>query len=145
MPDEVLYPVKLATEQAQLILTPSSLGKAELYAKLADRRVAEIVYLAKKGDAEPIELAIQRLDVSLTEIAALARATGEEAGVFQAPAPSGQAKVTGVAPAPRKELQGKDKEARRAQRSCCYPAGRHTPNTEIDRRYRPDTAQLSAG
>ncbi len=32
MPDSLLYPVKLATEQAQLTLTPSDIGKAELCA-----------------------------------------------------------------------------------------------------------------
>ena len=34
MPDEPLYQVKLATEAVRLTLTPSALGKAELYAKL---------------------------------------------------------------------------------------------------------------
>ncbi|MFH0914552.1 MAG: DUF5667 domain-containing protein, partial [Chloroflexota bacterium] len=39
MPDEPLYPVKLATEQIQIRLTPSNLKKAELYASLAEKRV----------------------------------------------------------------------------------------------------------
>ena len=38
MPDSVLYPVKLATEQAQIAITPSDTGKAELNAQFADRR-----------------------------------------------------------------------------------------------------------
>ena len=87
MPDEPLYPVKLATEQVQLMVTPSSLGKAELHAKLAERRVAEIIHLASKSKPGQIELATRRLDVSLAKIAALSRAPAKEAGVFQAPAP----------------------------------------------------------
>ncbi len=72
MPDEPLYPVKLATEQAQLVLTPSALGKAELYAKLADRRVSEIVHMADKSKPEKIGRTAQRLDAYLTKIADLA-------------------------------------------------------------------------
>jgi len=71
MPDNLLYPVKLATEQVQLTLTPSDIGKARLCAKFADRRVAEIIYIANKGDAKKIEAATQRLDKRLTMLARL--------------------------------------------------------------------------
>ncbi len=72
MPDEPLYPVKLATEQAQLVFTPSALSKAELCAKLADRRVAEIVRMADESKPEQIERTAHRLDIYLTRIADLA-------------------------------------------------------------------------
>ncbi len=72
MPDEPLYPVKLATEQAQLVFTPSAMGKAEFYAKLADRRVLEIVRMADKSKPEQVERTTRRLDVYLTKIADLA-------------------------------------------------------------------------
>jgi len=75
MPDNPLYPVKLATEQAQLTLTPSDMGKAELYAKLADRRVVEIIYMADKGDVRQVEAITQRLDKRLAMLARLASAT----------------------------------------------------------------------
>ena len=88
MPDNPLYPVKLATEQARLTLTPSSLGKAELYAKLADKRVAEIIYMANKGKPEQVERAAQRLNSYLTRVAVLATAQKKEAGVLLAPPPS---------------------------------------------------------
>jgi len=52
MPGQPLYQVKLAMEQAQITLTPSSTAKARLYAMLADRRVTEIVYAAQSGNAE---------------------------------------------------------------------------------------------
>jgi len=86
MPDEPLYPVKLATEQVQLVLTPSALGKAELYAKLADKRVLEIASMAGKNKPEKIERAAQRLNTHLTKIAALASTQEVTAGVAMAPA-----------------------------------------------------------
>lgn len=75
MPDNPLYPVKLATEEAQLALTPSDMSKAELYAKLADKRVVEIIYMADKGDVRQVEVIAQRLDKRLTKLARLASAT----------------------------------------------------------------------
>ncbi|GAI20548.1 unnamed protein product, partial [marine sediment metagenome] len=74
MPDKPLYPVKLATEHVQLALTPSDIGKAQLLAKLADKRVAEIVYLANQGKSGQIELATQRLDAYLARVAILTTA-----------------------------------------------------------------------
>jgi len=74
MPDSLLYPVKLATEQVQLALTPSDIGKAELCAKFADRRVAEIIYIANKGDAQQVEAITQRLDERLVMLARLTSA-----------------------------------------------------------------------
>lgn len=100
MPDEPLYPVKLATEQVQLVLTPSALGKAELYAKLADKRVLEIVRMAGKNKPEQIERATQRLNAYLTEIAALASTQEVTAGVVMAPAVE-EALVVEEAPAVR--------------------------------------------
>ncbi len=71
MPDNFLYPVKLATEQVQLAFTFSSLGKAELHTELADKRVAEIIYLAENNETEKIEQVTDRLNNDLTEIAIL--------------------------------------------------------------------------
>jgi hypothetical protein len=72
MPGSPLYPVKLATEQVQLVLTPSQLGKANLCAEFADRRVDEIIYVADRGDARQVELITQRLDNGLDMLAVLA-------------------------------------------------------------------------
>ncbi len=85
MPDEPLYPVKLATEQAQLVFTPSALGKAELYAKLADRRMLEIERMAGENKPEQIERAVQRLDAYLTKIAVLSSTQGVTSEVTMAP------------------------------------------------------------
>ena len=89
MPDSLLYPVKLATEQVQLVLTPSDIGKAELCAKLADRRVAEIIHMADKGDAQQVEAITQRLDERLVMLARLTSApeVTEAPRVLEAPPP----------------------------------------------------------
>ena len=119
MPDEPLYPVKLATEQVRLTLTPSALGKAELYANLADKRVTEIVSMANKGKPEQVERVTQRLNSYLAKVVVLARAQKEEAGVLLAPPPS--------APAPSEQARGErdkgikvDKQAKLRMRLAHY-------------------------
>lgn len=92
MPDEPLYQVKLATEAVRLTLTPSALGKAELYVELADKRVTEIVYMADKGKPEQVERAAERLNIYLAKVVSLAVPQGqqpreEETAVFMAPQP----------------------------------------------------------
>ncbi len=89
MPDNLLYPVKLATEQVQLTLTPSDIGKAKLYAKFADRRVAEIIYTANKGNAQQIEAITQRLDKRLVMLARLTSSpeVAEAPRMLEAPPP----------------------------------------------------------
>lgn len=68
MPDDFLYPVKRATEQVQLAFTFTNLGKAEAYARMANRRVEEIIYLANANDTEEIEVLTASLDSSLSNI-----------------------------------------------------------------------------
>jgi hypothetical protein len=101
MPDSPLYPVKLATEQVKLMLTPSQMGKARLCARLADRRVAEIIYMANKGDAHQVELITQRLDRRLAMLAVLASALEVEWApmLMAAPAPADEAGAEKGAPA----------------------------------------------
>lgn len=88
MPDELLYPVKLATERVRLTLTPSSLGKAELYLELADKRVAEIIAMASQGKAEHVEQVARRLNVYLAQAAGLVAAQNGEVGMVTAPPPT---------------------------------------------------------
>lgn len=85
MPDEPLYPVKIASEQARLTLTTSNQAKAELYASLADKRVTEIIYLAKKGDARRVEMVTQRLNNYLVRIVSLVSAQSEAGEILLAP------------------------------------------------------------
>jgi len=95
MPDNLLYPVKLATEQVRLTLARSNMSKAELYALLADRRVAEIVYMANKGNAQQVELITLRLDnhlVILASSASALKADGAPKALAPVPAPSEEAR-----------------------------------------------------
>jgi hypothetical protein len=72
LPDGPLYPVKLATEDVRLTLTPSALGKAELYAEFADKRVDEIIKMADKGKVAQVEKATERMNDHLVAMANLA-------------------------------------------------------------------------
>ncbi len=105
MPDSPLYPVKLAAEQVQLTLTPSDIGKARLCAVLADRRVAEIICMASRGDVQRVELITQRLDERLEMLAelALAEEEGEAPKVMLAPVPAPAEEALPPAPAPAEE------------------------------------------
>ena len=78
MPDNALYPVKLATERAQLAITPSNIGKTELNAKFADRRADEITYMANKGDAQEVQKAAQRLNTNLENMTNLAKNSSQD-------------------------------------------------------------------
>lgn len=72
LPDETLYPVKLATEEVRLALTPSALGKAELYAEFADKRVDEIIKMADKGNVAQVVKTTERMNDHLVAMANLA-------------------------------------------------------------------------
>lgn len=85
MPDGPLYQVKLATEQVWLSLTPSAVGKAEVRAQLADRRVTEIIYEAGKGDPEKIEQATRRAGDYLASIAGLTGGEREQGVMLMGP------------------------------------------------------------
>jgi len=107
MPDEPLYPVKLATERVRLALTPSALGKAELYAKLADKRVAEIIKMADKGKLEQVERTTQRLNNQLVAIVSLVSPAEREPAALMAPPEAAQeAPSPPVAEEPREKKPG---------------------------------------
>lgn len=100
MPDSPLYPVKLATEEVQLALTPSDIDKAKVCVMQADRRVDEIVYLADKGDARQVDVTAERLDEcleTLVEIASTEEA--EVAAVEEEALPGALIAVPEAAPA----------------------------------------------
>ena len=71
MPDDTLYPVKLATEQTQMVLAFSDESKVKLHTEFADRRINEIIYTANRGDVQKLEATTQRLDNRLTMLASL--------------------------------------------------------------------------
>jgi len=133
MPDSPLYSVKLATEQVRLTLTPSQIAKARLCAQLADRRVAEIAYMADKGDVEQVEILTRRLDDKLElmvvfieggggiHLPGMAMAPPEEAAAppvtYEAPPPTEDtASPPAAVTAPDKTWGGQDDSARNGNR-----------------------------
>ena len=87
MPGQALYPVKIVSEQVQLALTFSTLGKAELHAQLADKRVTEIVYLADNNRPGEIADTAESLNTHLDQIVVLS--SGKEvASLATAPMPA---------------------------------------------------------
>lgn len=68
LPDQPLYPVKLATEQVQLTFTFSDIGKARLHVKFIDRRVKEIVLMAERGRPDKLQKLSVRLAHHLEKI-----------------------------------------------------------------------------
>jgi hypothetical protein len=69
MPDDALYSIKLATESVQIALTPSDLGKAQLYTRFNDRRVEEIVTMADEGKAVQVAKATDNLNSNMLAMA----------------------------------------------------------------------------
>jgi hypothetical protein len=77
LPGSPLYNVKLAAENVQMAFTPSSLGKAELYAKFNDRRVDELVTIAAKNDGVEMAAEIDTLNTRMaSNMAAISELTG---------------------------------------------------------------------
>lgn len=107
LPDEPLYQVKLATEAVRLAFTPSALGKAELYAKFADKRVEEIIRMADKGKVKQVEKATERMNNQLIAMANLVVPGGAgdaqmEIAAFEAvPAPMAAEEAPAPVPAPK--------------------------------------------
>lgn len=67
MPDEILYPVKMATEQAQINLTLSDTARAELHARLAEKRTGEITQMAAQNKPIYIVKVTEQLTAHLDE------------------------------------------------------------------------------
>jgi len=84
MPDDTLYPVKLATERVRLRLSRGDINKARVNVRLADRRVKEIVYLAKKGDSQRLDKALLRLEGHMEDIEQVIEANADRPKVQEA-------------------------------------------------------------
>ena len=67
LPDEPLYGVKLAVEQAQVTLTFSDVDKAEVYAYLAEKRAGEIVAMASQGKTDQIITTTAKMDYQIEQ------------------------------------------------------------------------------
>jgi hypothetical protein len=99
LPDQPLYPVKLATENIRLTMTFSAVGKAELYAEFADRRVDEIIKMAEQGKVAQVERATDRMDDQLNAMASLFLPSGT-AGTAEKETPPALMATPQAVPAP---------------------------------------------
>lgn len=71
LPGDLLYPVKIATEQGRLLLTFSSAGKAEYHLELAQTRLKEITSLARSRrsiNPDTVEAIAGQVDAALVEV-----------------------------------------------------------------------------
>ncbi len=87
LPDEPLYPVKLAVESAQLALAPSAETRAELSLRFADRRLQEVQQAAEQGRVEAVRRGValyeQRLGDAVRESQPSAASEGTSGGALQ--------------------------------------------------------------
>lgn len=71
VPGDVLYPVKIASEQAQLALTFGDEDKAKLHVEFASRRLQEVTAIALLPDGEKSDQAKTAIDGFTREIEAV--------------------------------------------------------------------------
>jgi hypothetical protein len=90
LPDEPLYAVKLAMEQARIALTFSDTDKAELHIQFAERRATEIAEMARQGESGEIPALTEQVANHLDSVHAVEKAQKfEERGPeMLAPAPA---------------------------------------------------------
>lgn len=82
LPDNPVYPLKTFAENVGTFFTRGEAAKAERFAVLAEKRLAEAVALAKKGDSKRADETIGRYEENLgkaTEHAKRAAAAGDTA------------------------------------------------------------------
>jgi len=72
LPGDTLYPIKLATEQAGMMLVGDDVARAERALSFVNKRVREMEALAEKGRPQDLDLAVEKyayaLNMTLTEI-----------------------------------------------------------------------------
>jgi hypothetical protein len=67
LPDEPLYGVKLAVEQAQVTFAFSDADRAEVYAHLAEKRAGEIVAMARQGKTDKMATTTAKMGYQLAQ------------------------------------------------------------------------------
>ena len=97
MPGQALYPLKLDLEQALVSVTFSSDAKVQLYAALNDRRVGEIVYLARKGDSQGIAEVTNRIESNLSAAALAKGLSANDYAAAKAAGPANSQNTPGIA------------------------------------------------
>jgi hypothetical protein len=130
LPDEPLYPVKLATEQVRLMTTFSDMDKAELHVRFAEHRVGEIAEMARQGKGDKIPVLTEQVANHLEKVYA-AKETREQKGPRALPppppAPSEGAKDYSVTEGHAQELTIMLNESRARSLSLLQTALAETP------------------
>jgi len=98
LPDESLYAVKLATEQARIALAFSDTDRVELHIQFAERRATEIAEMACQGESGEIPTLTEQVANHLDKVYKV-----EEAQEFE----EGGPKMLAPAPAPVPDPAGK--------------------------------------
>ncbi|MFC2050623.1 DUF5667 domain-containing protein, partial [Chloroflexota bacterium] len=98
MPDEPLYPVKLATEEVRLTFAVTDAQKVQVHTQLAETRAVEVETMAKEGKTEHAAITAARL-VKQLELASAA-IDKVEAGPTETPAPTPPPETTVTPPVP---------------------------------------------
>ena len=77
LPGEVLYPVKLVTERAQVALTVDDAREAALHLKFSSKRLEEVEELAHEGKKDPrlVKLAVENYKTELVQAQAVLSGT----------------------------------------------------------------------
>ena len=79
LPDQPLYPVKLATEQVRLAFAVSDTQKAQVQTELVQTRATEVEAMANAGKTEEAAKAAERYNDQFEKaIAAIIKAEGTE-------------------------------------------------------------------
>ncbi|MDD5289066.1 MAG: DUF5667 domain-containing protein [Dehalococcoidales bacterium] len=94
MPGSPLYPVKLAAENVRVKLTGSEEKKLELYAAIADRRVAEMAQMVDSGKTQHMEASAQRLNIYYSKMSELPLAKNSETMILTSHSAASNAPVT---------------------------------------------------
>ena len=85
MPGNLLYAVKLTTENLQVRLAGSEESKTELYVAMSNDRIAEMDWMVNNNKTQNLQAAAQRLNNYYTSIGELAM-TGETKTAFSSSA-----------------------------------------------------------
>ena len=89
MPNELLYPAKLASEQIGMALTFSDLNKAKLHTQFAQRRTVEMTEMALRGEDDAVFLLSEKASAHITQMKEIIETESTRAGKGAAtPAPA---------------------------------------------------------
>jgi hypothetical protein len=89
MPGNLLYAVKLTTENLQIRLAGSTDGKTEQYIAMANARISEMAWLVNNNKTQNLQAAAQRLNNYYSSIGELAMTGGTKTAFSSAAVPAG--------------------------------------------------------